>query len=51
MLSDGIHPNANGAEKLAGIVYEALTSSEKGTKAKESQAKAKKSKKVSKKRS
>ena len=51
MLGDGIHPNAKGAEKLAGIVYEALTSSEKGTKAKESQAKAKKSKKVSKKRS
>ena len=51
MLGDGIHPNAKGAEKLAGIVYEALISSEKGTKAKESQAKAKKSKKVSKKKS
>ena len=30
MLSDGIHPNAKGAEKLAEIVYEALTASGKG---------------------
>ena len=33
MLSDGIHPNAKGAEKLAGIVYEALTKPEKEQKA------------------
>lgn len=33
MLSDGIHPNAKGAEKLADIVYEALTTPEKGLKA------------------
>ena len=33
MLSDGIHPNAKGAEKLAGIVYEALMAPEKEQKA------------------
>ena len=34
MLADGIHPNAKGAEKLAGIVYEALKTPEKNQKAK-----------------
>lgn len=34
MLSDGIHPNAKGAEKLAGIVYEALTASQQTKSAK-----------------
>lgn len=29
MLKDGIHPNAKGAEKMAAIVYEALTNQEK----------------------
>ena len=35
MLSDGIHPNVKGAEKLAGIVYDALMAPEKSQKVKQ----------------
>ncbi len=48
MLGDGIHPNAKGAEKLAGIVYETLKADEAQNKAaieKASKAKSSKGKK------